>query len=132
MTCTCVVTGTVSQTWWIFNHPCPGGLNNIPFLQVAPCSSSDTCGPHITATNMASTTTTSCQTSKLKVAMFPGVSGLKAECRDFSYGLPGMLSGNASFILQGVFPWSFCMHACHLNQCAPHCHGDVDALVHNK
>eukprot|EP00731_Ephydatia_muelleri_P011226 Em0006g120a len=52
VTCTCLVTGTVSQTWWTFSALC---YNKIPFRQVAPCSpASGTCGPYITATNLAS------------------------------------------------------------------------------
>eukprot|EP00731_Ephydatia_muelleri_P011219 Em0006g113a len=94
VTCTCRVTGTVSQTWWTFSALC---YNKIPFRQVAPCSpASGTCGPYITATNLASSAS-NCQTSKLFVTMANNVSGQLAECRDMSVGLPGTLIGSASF-----------------------------------
>lgn len=100
VTCTSVVTGTVSQTRWILKTSCPSGHNYIAFPQIYPCSSSGTCGPYITATNFATGATT-CQTSRLKVTMATNISGLVVECRDFTTGVPGTLVGNASFTLQG-------------------------------
>eukprot|EP00731_Ephydatia_muelleri_P029805 Em0021g328a len=101
VTCTSVVTGTVSQTRWILKTSCPSGHNYIAFPQIYPCSSSGTCGPYITATNFATGATT-CQTSRLKVTMATNISGLVVECRDFTTGVPGTLVGNASFTLQGA------------------------------
>ena len=69
---------------------------------MAPCSpASGTCGPYITATNLASSAS-NCQTSKLYVTMATNVSGQLAECRDMSVGLPGTLIGSASFKIQGT------------------------------
>ena len=98
--CICAVTGTVSQTRWIFSSVCPSTHNYISFPQLSPCSSSTTCGPYITATNLVSSGG-SCQTSKLTVTMMGSISGLGTECRDLSTGLPGALIGSASFISLG-------------------------------
>ena len=101
VTCTCLVTGTVSYTQWRFNRLCPSALNYIAFQQVAPCASLyGTCGPHITATNYASSSSM-CQISKLKVTMVASVSGLVTECRDTTTGLPGAFIGNGSFTILG-------------------------------
>ena len=101
VTCTCLVTGTVSYTQWIFNRLCPTARNYLAIQQVTPCANlSGTCGPYITATNYASSTS-ACQISKLKVTMATGVNGLTTECRDTTTGLPGTFIGNGSFTVLG-------------------------------
>ncbi|KAL5500726.1 hypothetical protein EMCRGX_G012322 [Ephydatia muelleri] len=102
VTCTCLVTGTVSYTQWIFNRLCPSARNYLAIQQVTPCANlSGTCGPYITATNYASSTS-ACQISKLKVTMATGVNGLTTECRDTTTGLPGTFIGNGSFTVLDV------------------------------
>ena len=98
VTCTCLVTGTVSQTWWTFNMFC----TTISFRQIAPCSSASAPCDHYIITNNLASSADYCQISKLFVTMATSVSGLLAECRDMSIGLPGTLIGDASFEVQGT------------------------------
>ena len=105
--CTCTVTGTTSNTRWLFTTltMCPSSSNTIALTQPTPCaptssSSSGTCGPYLSVANN-NPIGSSCPTSTLNITADPGLNGLVIECRDLSSGLPGTLFGTGNISIIG-------------------------------
>ena len=113
--CTCTVTGTTSNTRWLFTtlNSCPGSGNFISLAQAAPCappnpSSSGTCGAYLSASNN-NPIVQSCPMSTLNITANPSLNGLVIECRDLSSGLPGTLSGTGNITIIGTWSTDICI-----------------------
>ena len=111
--CTCEVTGTMSQTRWKFSASlCPGGL--IALGQTPPCqgrgapSSRGTCGPFLEASNVMGAGQGYCNTSMLNIRVNLMLGGLDIQCWDMAYLPPRIVGGITLLVVGNVCVW--CVH----------------------